>query len=131
MIGYVTIGANDIDKARGFYGQVLGVLGAQELMKFDSGFTMYGTGPGKPMVAITKPFDKAAASAGNGMMVALAAPSRAKVDEIYAKALSLGAKDEGKPGSRGEMSPGQEFYGAYFRDLEGNKLCAFIIGPKA
>ena len=84
-------------------------------MKFDSGFTMYGTGPAKPMVAITKPFDKQAATAGNGTMVAAAVDSRAKVDEMHAKALSLG---------------GQEFYGAYFRDLDGNKLCAFKIGPK-
>lgn len=131
MIGYVTIGSNNLDKSRAFYDQVLGVLGAKQLMKFDSGFTMYGAGKGQPMVAITTPFDKNAATVGNGMMVALAAPSRAKVDEVYAKAISLGAKDEGKPGSRGEMSPGQEFYGAYFRDPEGNKLCAFIIGPKA
>jgi catechol 2,3-dioxygenase-like lactoylglutathione lyase family enzyme len=131
MIGYVTIGSNDLDKARAFYSQVLGVLGAKEVMKFDSGFTMYGAGKNQPMVAITKPYDKNTATVGNGMMVALAAPSRAKVDEVYAKAMTLGAKDEGKPGSRGEMSPGQEFYGAYFRDLEGNKLCAFIIGPKA
>jgi catechol 2,3-dioxygenase-like lactoylglutathione lyase family enzyme len=130
MIGYVTIGANDIDKARGFYGALLGVIGAKEVMKFDSGFTMYGVKAGQPMVAITKPHDKNSASVGNGMMVALAVDSRAKVDEIHAKALALGGKDEGKPGSRGEMSPGQEFYGAYFRDLEGNKLCAFIIGPK-
>ena len=130
MIGYVTVGANDIDKARAFYGSLLGTLGAKELMKFDSGFTMYGTGPDKPMVAVTKPYDKQPASVGNGMMVALAVDSRAKVDELYAKALSLGAKDEGKPGSRGELAPGQEFYGAYFRDLEGNKLCAFKIGPK-
>jgi catechol 2,3-dioxygenase-like lactoylglutathione lyase family enzyme len=130
MIGYVTLGSNDIDKARSFYAQVLGLLGAKEVMKFDSGFTMYGAGPGKPMLAVTKPYDKQKATIGNGMMVALAADSRAKVDEVYAKAMALGAKDEGKPGPRGEMGPNQVFYGAYFRDLDGNKLCAFNIGPK-
>ena len=111
MIGYVTIGSNDIDKARDFYSQLLGTLGAKELMKFDSGFTMYGTGPKAPMVAITKPHDKNAATVGNGMMVALAAPSRAKVDEIHAKALALGAKDEGAPGSRGERSQEKSLVG--------------------
>jgi catechol 2,3-dioxygenase-like lactoylglutathione lyase family enzyme len=130
MIGYVTLGANDIGKARAFYSQLLALIGAKELLRFDSGFTMYGTKPSAPSLVITKPHDGKAANFGNGTMVALAAESRAKVDEIHAKALALGGKDEGKPGSRGELAPGQEFYGAYFRDLDGNKLCAFKIGPK-
>jgi catechol 2,3-dioxygenase-like lactoylglutathione lyase family enzyme len=130
MIGYVTLGSNDIDKARKFYGELLAVIGAKELLRFPSGFTMYGTKPSAPSLVVTKPYDKNAASVGNGNMVALAVESRAKVDEMHAKALALGGKDEGKPGSRGELAPGQEFYGAYFRDLDGNKLCAFKIGPK-
>lgn len=130
MIGYVTVGSNDIDKARGFYDQLLSVIGAKVVMKFDSGFTAWSTGRGQPMLAIIKPFDKKAATVGNGTMVALAVESRAKVDEMYAKAMALGAQDEGKPGLRGDEGP-QAFYGAYFRDLDGNKLCAFRIGPKA
>ena len=129
MIGYVTLGTNDLDKARAFYSSLLGTMGGKELMKMDSGFTMYGTKFGTPAVCITKAFDKKPATVGNGMMLALAADSRAKVDEVYAKAMALGAKDEGKPGLRGDEGP-QGFYGAYFRDLDGNKLCAFKIGPK-
>jgi catechol 2,3-dioxygenase-like lactoylglutathione lyase family enzyme len=129
MIGYVTLGSNDLEKARGFYGALLPTIGAKELMKMDSGFTMYGTKFGTPCIAVTKAHDQKAATSGNGTMVALAVESRAKVDELYAKAIALGAKDEGKPGLRGAEGP-QAFYGAYFRDLDGNKLCAFKSGPK-
>jgi catechol 2,3-dioxygenase-like lactoylglutathione lyase family enzyme len=128
MIGYVTLGSNDLDKARGFYGTVLGMIGAKELMRFDNGFTMFGTAPNRPSLAVTKPYDGKAASRGNGTMVALIMDSRAKVDAIHAKAIELGGADEGKPGLRGPEGP-QAFYGAYFRDLDGNKLCAFKIGP--
>ena len=129
MIGYVTLGSNDLDKARSFYGALLGTIGAKELMRLDHGFTLYGTGFGKPAVALVKPYDGKAATAGNGMMVALAVDGRDKVDALHAKALELGGTCEGKPGVRGEEGP-QAFYGAYFRDLDGNKLCAFKIGPK-
>lgn len=129
MIGYVTLGSNDLDKARGFYSALLGLIGAKEVMRFDSGFTMYGSGPGKPAICITKPFDKKAATVGNGSMIALLVESRAKVDEMHAKALVLGGTCEGKPGLRGEEGP-KAFYGAYFRDLDGNKLCAYRTGPK-
>ena len=77
---------------------------------------------------MTTPHDKNAATAGNGNMVALVLDSRAKVDALYAKALELGGSDEGPPGLRGEEGP-QAFYGAYFRDPEGNKFCAFCTGP--
>jgi len=75
------------------------------------------------MVAIIKPFDGKPATVGNGVMVALAAASKAQVDAIHAKALALGGADEGAPGPRG---PG--FYAGYFRDLDGNKLNAFFLG---
>jgi predicted lactoylglutathione lyase len=61
-------------------------------------------------------------------MVALVLKERRQVDTLYAKALALGGTDEGAPGVRGPEGP-QAFYGAYFRDLDGNKLCAFRIGP--
>mgnify|MGYP003519930226 CR=1 FL=1 len=79
------------------------------------------------MLAIIKPFDKKAATVGNGTMIALAVESRAKVDEMHARAMALGAKDEGKPGLRGDEGP-QAFYGAYFRDLDGNKLNCCYMG---
>jgi catechol 2,3-dioxygenase-like lactoylglutathione lyase family enzyme len=128
MIGYVTIGSNDLPKARDFYDRLMPVIGASRIMEFGDNFTMYGTGMGKPGLAICKPHDGHAASAGNGNMTAIVCDSRARVDALHAKAMELGGSDEGAPGVRGEEGP-QAFYGAYFRDLEGNKLCAFRIGP--
>jgi catechol 2,3-dioxygenase-like lactoylglutathione lyase family enzyme len=128
MIGYVTLGSNDLEKARTYYDALFGSMGAGRLMEFGENFTMYGTAWGKPAVAITKAYNGEPATAGNGNMVALVLDSRDKVDALYAKALELGGSDEGPPGLRGEEGP-QAFYGAYFRDPEGNKFCAFRIGP--
>ena len=128
MIGYVTVGSNDLPKARGFYDQLMPVLGAGRIMEFGDNFTMYGTSMGKPGLAVCKPYDGNAATAGNGNMTAIACDSRSRVDALHAKAMELGGSCEGPPGVRGEDGP-QAFYGAYFRDLEGNKLCAFRIGP--
>ncbi|MEZ5856290.1 MAG: VOC family protein [Hyphomicrobiaceae bacterium] len=128
MIGYVTVGTNDLDKARQFYADLLAILGAKELMRFDSGATIYGPSFQQPSLCVLNPFDGKAATVGNGMMVAFAAGSRANVDALHAKALTLGGRDEGAPGLRGPDGP-QAFYGAYFRDLDGNKLCAFHVGP--
>ncbi len=122
MIGYVTLGTNDFDRAAKFYDELLGELGASRFMSNER-FIAWGTDPGKPMVAIIKPFDKKAATVGNGVMVALQVDGKEKVDAIYAKALALGGTDEGPPGPRG---PG--FYAGYFRDLEGNKFNAFFMG---
>ena len=128
MIGYVTLGANDLERTRGFYDALFGSIGAGRLMEFGDSFTMYGTSFGKPAVAVTKPYDGEAATPGNGNMIAIAMDERAKVDAFYAKAIELGGSDEGPPGLRGDEGP-QAFYGAYFRDPEGNKLCAFRMGP--
>ena len=128
MIGYVTLGTNDIDKARAFYDALFGSIGASRKLELDRGFTLYGTGMGRPGVAITPPYDGGPASAGNGNMVAIPLDSRDKVDAFHAKAIELGGSDEGAPGLRtpeGERA----FYGAYFRDPEGNKFCAFRVGP--
>ena len=128
MIGYATVGTNDIDKARAFYDALLGSMGARRIMEFPSGFTMYGVSPDRPAVVVTKPYDGQAATPGNGAMVALVMDSREKVDALHAKALELGGSDEGLPGVRGEIG-GSVFYGAYFRDLDGNKFCAFQMAP--
>ena len=128
MIGYVTVGSNDLEKSRSFYDALMPVLGAGRIMEFGDNFTMYGTGMGKPGFAVCKPYNGNAATVGNGNMTSIACDSRAKVDELYAKAIELGGSCEGPPGVRGEDGP-HAFYGAYFRDLDGNKLAAFCIGP--
>ena len=128
MIGYVTVGSNDLEKARGFYDALMPAIGAARIMEFGDNFTMYGTGMGKPGFAVCKPHDGKAATAGNGNMASIACDSRAKVDALYAKAMELGGSCEGPPGVRGEEGD-HAFYGAYFRDLDGNKLAAFCIGP--
>ena len=128
MIGYVTLGTDDLDRSRAFYDALLGEIGASRLMELDSGFTLYGTGWGQPGVAVTRPYDGQPAHRGNGNMVSLVMDSREKVDRLHARALELGGTDEGPPGVRGEEGD-RAFYGAYFRDPDGNKLCAFRVGP--
>jgi len=122
MIGYVTLGTNDMARAAAFYDALLGELGAKRFMEFDS-FIAWATSPKAPSLAIAKPYDGNNACVGNGTMVALVVDSREKVDRIHAKALALGGKDEGAPGERME-----KFYAGYFRDLDGNKLNVFVMG---
>jgi predicted lactoylglutathione lyase len=122
MIGYVTLGTNDLARAARFYDALLAELGAKRAMEMDS-FIAWGSSPDGAMVAVIKPFDKKPATVGNGVMVALAAQSKAQVDALHRKALELGGKDEGAPGPRGDG-----FYAGYFRDLDGNKLNAFFMG---
>jgi len=128
MIGYATLGTNDIGKARAFYDDLFGLIGAKRIMEFPEGFTMYGSAFDKPAIAVTPPFDKQTATAGNGTMIAIPMERRDQVDAFYSRAIELGGSDEGAPGLRGDEGP-QAFYGAYFRDLDGNKLCAFRVGP--
>jgi catechol 2,3-dioxygenase-like lactoylglutathione lyase family enzyme len=131
MIGYVTLGSDNMPRARAYYDELLGSIGAKRIMEFGDeagGFTMWGTGFDKPGIAVTNPFNKQPAVAGNGNMTAIPMQSRAQVDAFHAKALELGGSDEGAPGLRGDEGP-QAFYGAYFRDPDGNKLAAFCIGP--
>lgn len=128
MLGYVTIGSNDLPRARAFYSDLVAVIGGKKLMDFGDDFTMYGVDFGAPGIAVVKPYNGEAASAGNGNMAAIVVKDRAQVDALHAKALALGGSCEGPPGLRGEEGP-QAFYGAYFRDPDGNKLCAFRMGP--
>lgn len=122
MIGYVTLGTNDFGRAAEFYDALLGSIGAVRVLDMET-FIAWGKGPGQPALSITKPFDGNAATVGNGVMVALAMDSKESVNALYAKAMQLGAKDEGAPGPRGG-----DFYAGYFRDPDGNKLNAFFIG---
>ncbi len=122
MIGYVTLGTNDLPRAAAFYDALLAEIGARRLMDYGRGYS-YGDSPDKPTLAIVTPYDTRAATAGNGVMVALSVDSRAKVDRVYRKALELGGTDEGPAGLRREG-----FYAGFFRDLDGNKLGVFCLG---
>ena len=119
MIGYVTLGTNDMARTGEFYDALLGEIGATRQIELER-FIAWSVSPGTPMLWVIKPFDGAPATAGNGVMVALAVDSKDHVDRLHAKALSLGADNEGAPGLRGDT-----FYGAYFRDPDGNKLAVF------
>jgi len=121
MIGYVTLGTNNFEAAAKFYDELLAEMGAKRFMDMET-FIGWSAGPGKPSIAISKPFNKEPATVGNGVMVALFVDSQEKVNDIYAKALELGGTDEGKPGLRGGS-----FYAGYFRDLDGNKLNIFTM----
>lgn len=124
MIGYITLGTNNLDKAAKFYDELLAPLGAKRIMEFDT-FIAWGNNPKAAGICVTKPYDGKAATVGNGVMIALNVDSTDKVDAMHAKALELGATDEGAPGPRGD-----NFYGGYFRDLDGNKLNFFCIPGK-
>jgi len=124
MIGYVTLGTNDIKRAAAFYDSLLAVIGAGRYMEEDT-FVAWAVAPDKPALGVIKPYDGKPATVGNGTMVALVVDSTSKVDAVHAKALALGGKDEGAPGPRGTSG----FYAAYFRDLDGNKLNCFCFKP--
>lgn len=121
MIGYITVGTNDLPNAAKFYDELFESMGAKRFMEMES-FIAWATEPSAPGFSITKPFDGNPASVGNGVMVALVVDSPAKVDALYAKALELGGTDEGAPGARSD-----NFYAGYFRDLDGNKLNFFCM----
>ena len=122
MIGYVTLGTNDLARASKFYDALLAEIGAKRLMDYGRGYS-YGESMDKPSLGIVIPYDGQPATVGNGVMVALAVDSRATVDRVHRKALELGGTDEGAAGPRGE-----NFYAGYFRDLDGNKLSVFFAG---
>lgn len=125
MLGYVTIGANDLDRACSFYDAAMGALGFKRKFK-DGGWAGYGPEHGDADFMLCAPFNGQPATWGNGVMVALKAPSRAAVDAFHERGLGAGGKDEGAPGVRGEGDP--PWYGAYLRDPEGNKICAYYKG---
>jgi len=123
MIGYATIGTNDLERAMKFYDAVLTPLGGQRTFANGDRMQFYGCKDTPGMIAISKPYDEKPATAGNGTMFGLPAASKAQVDAAYAAAIAAGAACEGEPGQRMPT-----FYGAYFRDLDGNKVCVFNMG---
>ena len=122
MIGYVTLGTNDLARAAVFYDAIAAEMGSGRMMDFET-FIAWGTPGGSAGIGLTKPADGNAATVGNGVMVALEAKDQAQVDRLHAIALEQGGTCEGPPGPRGDT-----FYAGYFRDLDGNKLNAFIMG---
>lgn len=123
MIGYVTVGTNDLPRAAKFYDAIAAEMGTARMMEFDS-FIAWGTPGGSAGIAATAPFDGQPASVGNGVMVALEANNQDQVQRLHAIALAHGGSDEGAPGPRGDGG----FYAGYFRDPDGNKLAAFVMG---
>jgi catechol 2,3-dioxygenase-like lactoylglutathione lyase family enzyme len=131
MIGYVTLGTNDLERAARFYDPIAAELGVGRMMDFDS-FIAWGNMDGAAGIAATKPFDGEAATVGNGTMVALQAQDRDQVQRLYDIALANGGTSEGEPGPRGKPDAnGMVFYAAYFRDPDGNKLNAFLMDKVA
>lgn len=128
MIGYVTIGSNDIARSCAFFDAAFEPLGYKRSFE-GGGWAGYGP-DGKQdeglQIYLATPFNAEPATVGNGSMLAFKAPSRAAVESFYAQALAHGGADEGAPGVRGESDP--PFYGAYVRDPEGNKFCAYFKG---
>jgi len=117
LISYTTVGTNYLNESSQFYDLILGLLGAKRVMEFDRGFA-WAVAQDQPMFSVMTPFDEHKATIGNGSMVALNAENREVVDKMHAMAIELGGADEGPPGERSEG-----FYAAYFRDLDGNKIC--------
>jgi catechol 2,3-dioxygenase-like lactoylglutathione lyase family enzyme len=124
MLTVARYGARDLERAKAFYDEIAALLGAQRVIERPEVIGYRGVGGGSFMIG--KPFE-GEATAGNGTQVGFEAPSRAAVDAVHAKALALGGKCEGPPGVRGPDPNG--FYGAYFRDLDGNKIAVFRFGP--
>ncbi|AZQ83850.1 VOC family protein [Colwellia sp. Arc7-635] len=127
MIGYVTLGTNNLEQAVAFYDELLGSIGAGRFIETEQ-FVAWSKGAGEAGISITKPFDGKPATVGNGVMVAIELSSTDEVDAFYQKALELGATCEGPAGPRVEMAG---FYAGYFRDLDGNKLNAFYLDMPA
>jgi catechol 2,3-dioxygenase-like lactoylglutathione lyase family enzyme len=125
MIGYVTVGTNDLARAARFYDPIAEELGTSRMME-DDGYIAWGTSGGGAGVCAIKPYDGNAATVGNGMMVALEAKDESQVDRLHQIALANGGSCEGPPGLRGGG-----FYAAYFRDPDGNKLNAFCMPESA
>lgn len=121
MIGYVTLGTNDLERGAKFYDALAAELGTSRMMEWP-GAIAWGTPGGSAGIGLTKPFDGNAASVGNGVMVALEARDRDQVHRLHELALAHGGSCEGPPGPRGSG-----FYAAYFRDPDGNKLNAFLM----
>lgn len=127
LIGYVTLGTNDLDRAGRYYDALLAEIGARRVMT-DERMLGWGIAPDQTLFSVIKPFDEHEATVGNGVMIAFNVDTPENVERVYARALALGGTDEGHPHDRGSS---MGFYGGYFRDLDGNKLVAYCLGYRA
>lgn len=123
MIGYVTVGTSDMQRAKTFYANLFADMGAKITIDMDR-IAFIGKSMAEPMVAVCLPYDEQPNHPGNGNMIAFTAETKENVDKLYQKAIELGATCDGEPGQR---IP-DVFYGAYVRDLDGNKLAFFVFG---
>jgi catechol 2,3-dioxygenase-like lactoylglutathione lyase family enzyme len=121
MIGYTLVGTNDLPRAVAFYDALLAEIGAKRMMTLER-LVAWTVAPHLPAFGVALPYNQAPATVGNGSMIALAVNGEQQAQALHAKALALGATDEGEPGPRGE-----KFYCAYIRDLDGNKLNFFCM----
>ena len=122
MIGYITIGTNDLEKSGKYYDELFSVIGARRIMA-DDHIILWAKKPGDAMFSVVIPHDGQTATIGNGTMSAIVVDGLATIKKLHAKALSLGATDEGEPGPRGDG----QFYFGYVRDLEGNKMAFYSM----
>lgn len=123
MIGYTTIGVNDIERAKKFYCDLFADKDAKVVI--DAGrIAFIGTKRGEPMLAVCEPYDKGDPTPGNGVMIAFPVDEKPQADAMYKRALELGATCDGAPGQR----IADRFYGAYVHDPDGNKLCFYMFG---
>jgi lactoylglutathione lyase len=128
MLSHVFLGTRDFERALAFYRPLMASLGVQErFCQPDKGWAGWQSTPGpRPLLVLGRPFE-GEHTPGNGQMVALLAANRAQVNEAHALALTLGGRCEGRPGLRPEYHA--HYYGAYFRDPDGNKLCVACHEP--
>lgn len=126
MLSHITVGISDMRKALVFYDPLLATLGLTLKFADETWAGWEQPGVQRPLFIITRPFDGEPASTGNGQMIAFLAASRAQVDECYRLALEHGGIDDGRPGLRPQYHA--HYYGAYFRDPDGNKLCVCSHG---
>jgi hypothetical protein len=127
LIGYTLVGTNDMQRAHAFYDALFRTVGVGRIIQLPH-LAGWGVDWNKPIFGVALPVDGQAASAGNGSMVALGWRTREKVRRLHEKAVEMGGVDEGAPGVRGQEG-GNAFYAAYVRDLDGNKLCFYCVGP--
>jgi len=120
-LSYCTVGSNRLEEAKAFYDALLGSAGMSGIYEHPRGGRVYGCG-GTLTFAVLAPYDGKPATVGNGSMAAFRFDTQKEAAAFHAKALALGGKDEGAPGERAP-----KMYFAYFRDLDGNKLCAFCL----
>ena len=124
MIAYTLVGTKDFQKSAAFYDALLAEVGGKRAAEIDR-IILYIGAEGTPFFGIAQPYDGQPATVGNGSMIGLGAKDPAEVDRLYAKAIELGATDEGAPGAR--TNRGLNFYAGYFRDPDGNKLNFFCM----